>query len=282
MPAVNVGDTFPRPARRCHGLQLRQLQAPADASSRSSARRGVSAARSTVARRHRTSSRSRRSTSRTSPGNEPDAKFNTLAGHDREQPAVAGHRRARGDPGQQRRDGRRRSSTPTSRSTSLIAAIQAAGGPTYQYRQIDPVDDQDGGEPGGNIRVGFLFRTDRGLAFVDRPGGDSTTPIAVVERPERPASCPPARAGSTRRTPRGTRAASRWRPSSPTTATQLFVIANHFNSKGGDQPLFGRFQPPIAQLGGAAAPAGDAASHDFVDDDPRGSTRPRTSSSSAT
>ena len=25
---------------------------------------------------------------------------------------------------------------------------------------------------------------------------------------------------------------------------RLFVIANHFNSKGGDQPLFGRFQPP--------------------------------------
>jgi hypothetical protein len=25
----------------------------------------------------------------------------------------------------------------------------------------------------------------------------------------------------------------------------VFVIANHFNSKGGDQPLFGRFQPPV-------------------------------------
>jgi predicted extracellular nuclease len=25
----------------------------------------------------------------------------------------------------------------------------------------------------------------------------------------------------------------------------VFIIANHFNSKGGDQPLFGRFQPPI-------------------------------------
>jgi hypothetical protein len=24
----------------------------------------------------------------------------------------------------------------------------------------------------------------------------------------------------------------------------VFLIANHFNSKGGDQPLFGRFQPP--------------------------------------
>ena len=55
---------------------------------------------------------------------------------------------------------------------ALIAAISAAGGPAYEYRQIDPVDDQDGGEPGGNIRVGFLFRTDRGLRFVDRPGGD--------------------------------------------------------------------------------------------------------------
>ncbi len=52
----------------------------------------------------------------------------------------------------------------------LIAAIAAAGGPAYQYRQIDPVDDQDGGAPGGNIRQGFLFRTDRGRG-VRRPAG---------------------------------------------------------------------------------------------------------------
>jgi predicted extracellular nuclease len=39
----------------------------------------------------------------------------------------------------------------------LIDAIATAGGPTYEYRQINPVDDQDGGEPGGNIRVAFLF-----------------------------------------------------------------------------------------------------------------------------
>ena len=32
---------------------------------------------------------------------------------------------------------------------------------------------------GGNIRVGFLFRTDRGLEFVDRPGGDATTPTEI-------------------------------------------------------------------------------------------------------
>ena len=62
----------------------------------------------------------------------------------------------------------------------LISAIQAEGGPAYDYRQIDPVNDADGGAPGGNIRQGFLFRTDRGLSFIDRPGAGSTTPDAVV------------------------------------------------------------------------------------------------------
>ena len=126
----------------------------------------------------------------------------------------------------------------------LIAAIQAAGGPTYQFRQINPVDDQDGGEPGGNIRVGFLFRADRGLAFVDRPGGTSTTPNGVTGRnsktqllysPGRIDPLNPAWAAS--RKPLA--AEFRYR------GKTYFVIVNHFNSKGGDQPLFGRFQPPV-------------------------------------
>jgi hypothetical protein len=127
---------------------------------------------------------------------------------------------------------------------TLIAAIQAAGGPAYQYRQIDPVDDQDGGEPGGNIRVGFLFRTDRGLNFIDRPGGDSTTPTTVVNTPSgTQLSFSPGRvdpqnsAWTTSRKP----LAGEFRMRGKT----VFVIANHFNSKGGDHPLFGRFQPPV-------------------------------------
>src|SRR5918994_2240967 len=70
--------------------------------------------------------------------------------------------------------------------TRLIAAIQAAGGPTYDYRQINPVDDAEGGAPGGNIRVGFLFRTDRGVQFVDRPGGSPTTETTVVGKRNHP------------------------------------------------------------------------------------------------
>ncbi len=125
----------------------------------------------------------------------------------------------------------------------LIAAIQAVGGPTYQFRQIDPVDDADGGQPGGNIRVGFLYRTDGGLAFVDRPGAGPLTPNGVTGKNNKvqllysPGRVDPANvAWAASRKP----LAAEFRYRSKT----IFVIVNHFNSKGGDQPLFGRFQPP--------------------------------------
>ncbi|NEA29223.1 endonuclease/exonuclease/phosphatase, partial [Actinomadura bangladeshensis] len=51
----------------------------------------------------------------------------------------------------------------------LVTAISAAGGPAYDWRSVDPRDNADGGADGANERAGFLFRTDRGLAFVDRP-----------------------------------------------------------------------------------------------------------------
>jgi uncharacterized protein len=127
--------------------------------------------------------------------------------------------------------------------TRLIQAIQAAGGPTYQYRQIDPVDDAEGGAPGGNIRVGFLFRTDREVEFIDRPGGGSTTETTVVAHPSGPRlSSSPGRIGTqsaafadTRKSLVGEfRARGR----------KLFVVVNHFSSKTDDQPLFGPAQPP--------------------------------------
>ena len=125
----------------------------------------------------------------------------------------------------------------------LVAAIHAAGGPRYRFRQIDPRPGADGGEPGGNIRVGFLFRTDRGLRFVDRGTGDATTPTSEDGR-RRGAqlTLSPGRIQPRSRAFAGSRkplaAQFRWR------GRTLFAIANHFNSKGGDQPLFGRFQPP--------------------------------------
>jgi predicted extracellular nuclease len=121
--------------------------------------------------------------------------------------------------------------------TRLVTAIQAAGGPTYQWREIDPVDDQDGGEPGGNIRQVVLFRTDRGLSFVDRPGGDATTPNDVVgsgastQLLYSPGRIAPGDAA--------------WSSSRKPLAMELSYRGhNHFNSKGGDDPLRGHLQPP--------------------------------------
>nr|WP_246257522.1 endonuclease/exonuclease/phosphatase family protein [Amycolatopsis anabasis] len=121
-------------------------------------------------------------------------------------------------------------------------AIVAAGGPRYEWRQIDPADLADGGAPGGNIRVGFLFNPAR-VSFVDRPGGDSATAVRVRDDHGKPhLSVSPGRVDP------GNEA---WQASRKPLAGEfvfhgrtVFVIANHFNSKGGDQPVHGRFQPP--------------------------------------
>lgn len=123
----------------------------------------------------------------------------------------------------------------------FVAAIEAAGGPTYEWRSIAPENNRDGGEPGGNIRVGFLFRTDRGLEFVDRPGGDATTPVDV--NPDGSLTVSPGRidpgnpAFEDSRKPLA--GEFTWN------GERLIVVANHWNSKGGDDPLFGRNQPPV-------------------------------------
>ena len=144
----------------------------------------------------------------------------------------------------------------------LIDAVAAAGGPRYQWRQIDPVNDADGGEPGGNIRVGFLYRVDRGLSFVDRAPGDSTTATGVQNANGTPRLthspgriAPADDAWTDSRKPLAGEFSYHGRP--------LFVIANHFASKGGDQPLMGRYQPP-ARGSEKQRTAQAALVHDFV------------------
>jgi len=124
----------------------------------------------------------------------------------------------------------------------FTAAIVAAGGPDYEWRQISPEDGKDGGQPGGNIRVAFLFDPTR-VSFVDRAGGDATTPTTVSADTDGTAalSASPGRVAP---------ADGAWGSSrKPLAGEFLFngekviVIANHFNSKGGDQNADGRFQP---------------------------------------
>ena len=125
---------------------------------------------------------------------------------------------------------------------ALVDAIADAGGPAYEYRQIDPIHNQEGGAPNANIRVGFLFRPDR-VTFVDRPGGTAVT--ATEDDPAEPGAQLTFSPG--RIEPQD----AVWEDSRKPLAGEflfegrtLFVVANHFASKGGDAPLFGRFQEP--------------------------------------
>jgi predicted extracellular nuclease len=126
--------------------------------------------------------------------------------------------------------------------TKLTDAIVAAGGPRYDWRSIDPADDADGGEPGGNIRQVFLFNPER-VSFTDRAGGDATTATGVTkvggkaQLTASPGRVDPANAAWTNsRKPLAGEFVFRGRT--------VFVIANHFNSKGGDQGLTSQYQPP--------------------------------------
>jgi uncharacterized protein len=108
---------------------------------------------------------------------------------------------------------------------TLIDAIVAAGGPRYEYQQLNPTNNQDGGEPGGNIRSAFLYNPSR-VSFVSG-SLQRLTDSNLAD---------------------GDAFASSRKPlvgKFVFNGEELTVIGNHFNSKGGDDPLFGPIQPPV-------------------------------------
>jgi uncharacterized protein len=127
----------------------------------------------------------------------------------------------------------------------LSDAVVAAGGPRYDYRWVNPVDGEDGGQPGGNIRVVFFFRTDvPWLSFgPGSPGGPTDADAVVGSGESTSLEFNPGRVDP---------ASSAWDASRKPLAGEflfnghpVFVIANHFVSKLGDDPLWGQHQPPV-------------------------------------
>ncbi|MEH2265756.1 endonuclease [Nostoc sp.] len=117
----------------------------------------------------------------------------------------------------------------------LIAALKNIGSPAYDFVEIAPSDDQDGGEPGGNIRVGLLFQPSRvTLAKLPRRGG-SLDAVAITQGANGlDLSLNPGRIDPTN---------SAFEASRKPLATEfifnsqkVFIIANHFVSKKGGSP----------------------------------------------
>ncbi|WP_214892705.1 FN3 associated domain-containing protein [Exiguobacterium sp. H66] len=122
---------------------------------------------------------------------------------------------------------------------TLIAAIEAKTGVKYAYTDIAPEDKKDGGQPGGNIRVGFLYNPER-VSLAPGKKGTATEAVSVengklTSNPGRIQPLDPNFASSRK----------------PLVGEFLFkgesyhVIVNHFNSKGGDGADFGKNQPVV-------------------------------------
>lgn len=103
---------------------------------------------------------------------------------------------------------------------TLIEAIAAAGGPTYEFAQLNPANNTSGGQPGGNIQVAYLYNPERvdlvdgslqSIGDGDPAFNDSRKSLAATFR---------------------------------FNGQDVNVIGNHFASKGGSDPLFGSTQPP--------------------------------------
>ncbi len=132
--------------------------------------------------------------------------------------------------------------TVTARQTldELAAAVSAAGGPSYRWTQVDPVDGADGGQPGGNIRVAVLYDpvrvelVERGLAGPQRSASVVDGP-ALEPSPGRVGADDPAFVES--RKPLAVQLRVAGRP--------LYLFNSHLASKGGDDPQTGRRQPPV-------------------------------------
>ena len=120
----------------------------------------------------------------------------------------------------------------------LIDAIEQAGGPTYAYVEVEPVNNEEGGQPGGNIRVGFLYNPDRVSLKDGAPQGGS---LEAVGYENDDLTLNPGRIDPTNEAFEDSRI--------PLAAEFTFqgedviVLANHFNSKGGDDALYGLRQP---------------------------------------
>jgi uncharacterized protein len=126
---------------------------------------------------------------------------------------------------------------------SLATALNVATGRNYAWVTLNPVNNADGGEPGGNIRQAFMYDTSR-VSFAGVVGGALDAITAVAS----PSGQIVLSLGAGRIDPANPAFTNSRKPlvtEFTVDGQQIIVINNHFNSKGGDQPLYGPTQPPV-------------------------------------
>ncbi|KAJ4266437.1 hypothetical protein NW762_004421 [Fusarium torreyae] len=126
---------------------------------------------------------------------------------------------------------------------ALADGIEEASGVVYEWAEVDPADNEDGGQPGGNIRQAYLYRPDA-VELVKPNQGDADDVNAVLDGPSlkyNPGRIDPANAAwDDSRKP----LVAQWKPVKGTKKS-FFTVNVHFGSKGGSTSLQGDARPPV-------------------------------------
>lgn len=129
---------------------------------------------------------------------------------------------------------------------ALTALVEERSGVVYDYAEVSPNNNQDGGAPGGNIRQAYLYRPDV-LELWEPSQGGADDANEVLEGPKlkfNPGRIEPANeAWVDSRKP----LAAAWKPVGGAAAdTQPFFTVNvHFTSKGGSSTIHGDPRTPV-------------------------------------
>ncbi|KAK2061505.1 endonuclease/Exonuclease/phosphatase [Colletotrichum caudatum] len=128
--------------------------------------------------------------------------------------------------------------------STLAAEIESRSGVVYDFAVVDPVNDQDGGQPGGNIRVAYLYKPDVLELWKPSPGGslDANEVLPGPELKYNPGRIAPASSvWDASRKP----LVAAWRAVKGTQSKTFFTVNVHFASKGGSSSLHGDLRPPV-------------------------------------
>ncbi|PYZ92724.1 hypothetical protein CR194_13800 [Salipaludibacillus keqinensis] len=123
---------------------------------------------------------------------------------------------------------------------TLIDAIKEKTGVQYAFTEVAPIQGNDGGIPGGNIRVGHIYRVDR-VELANDTVGPNDEGITIDEEGNLSYGTglidPTNEAFERSRKPLLTEFIFKGEP--------VYVIGNHWNSKLGDEAPFGMVQPAM-------------------------------------
>ena len=121
----------------------------------------------------------------------------------------------------------------------LAQRIKSLGGPDYKYTEIAPVDGKDGGKPGANIRVAYLYNPKRVTLIGKEKGGSEEAARFVNGHLEKnPARIDP-KSVHFEKVRKSLAAEFEFK------GQRIVVIANHLKSKLGDDAIYGSNQPSV-------------------------------------